>query len=421
MKTELEQQTQTQDALTNVQAVQPYQLTPGDLTSTLPPAYMDEELWKMRPPESLVNPPSTKEINKQMWIASFMGALMVGLTTKDAGAAITGGLLTAIGLHDYGHALQKRAKHVPQMKKDGFSDQAILAYYETGDQKIIQQERQDMLARDKFNEANRDDVRNFAERQRQYDSNSAYRDASMAQRNNFQNASLSLRSQGLDLRRQQLKVMMDKSRVNDDLAGISPRELSRQILLGGVDPLTGKAPTAARIKLATDWQAGNSGYAATRNGLLTNLGQVESLMGMDVSDGTGLIAGYFPATWQTGDGQKVRSLIGNLQSQEFLRNVQAMKGMGALSEAEGARIQSAVAALDPQSGPEELSRQLNDIRAQVISAIERADDAAVFNQWDVPSEPSKPEAAKTESAKTEPAKVGTYTSKDGITVEVSRE
>ena len=425
MKTELEQTLQTEDALTNVEAYQPYELIPNQGT-TIPSFYQDDKPWQEAAKKGkLVSPPGQKEINKQMWIGSFMTALIVGLTTKDPSSAIAGGLMGAIAIHDYGNQLRTRGKHVEQLQKDGYSAPAILKWYEDGDESALAAERDDMLARDRFNEGNRDDERNFKERVRQFDSNASYRDASLAQRDRFQQANLSFRRQTLDMRRQQMQAALAKGQLAERVNGLTAKELNQSVLTSGLDPLTGKAATAARMKQAAEWAAGNSGYAATRAGLLTNLSQVDELIGLDISNGTGAVAGWLPSWVQDPGGQRVRSIVENLKSQEFLRNVQNMKGLGALSEGEGKRVEAAIAALDPQSAPEELATQVNNIRESVIAAIERADDNAVFNQWDVgelapiPAAPTPGEAKPEEPAK--PATSGKHTSSGGITYEVTQE
>lgn len=418
MKTELDQQLQTEDALSNVQAAQPFQLVNPQLTSTLPPFYQDDAAWQGAKPKDLVTPPSTKEINKQMWVGSFMTALMVGLTTKDAGAALTGGLLGAIAIHDYGHALRKRGEHVPDMVKRGYSPEAILAYYEDGNQELLNQERDDMRANRQLDNQIRNQDRNFEEGRRRFDETSEYRDASLAQRERFQNANLSFRRQTLDMRREQLNAAMRKGQIEEARLGISPRDAVRQILTGGADPMTGKAPTAARIKQVQQWQEGNNAYRGQRNGIVTQLDKVGQLIALDMSDGTGMVAGMIPqSALVVGDGQQVRSLLSNLQSGQFTTNIAALRGMGALSEAEGARIQNLVASLDPSLGEGELRRQLEDVQRSLLTAIEQADSNAAMYQWDMPEEQPAEQPAQAEGE----APTGKRTASNGVTYEVTKE
>ncbi|MCP2003503.1 UNVERIFIED_ORG: hypothetical protein J2Y78_002043 [Buttiauxella agrestis ATCC 33320] len=426
MTTQLDNQLQTQDAAVSAEAATPLALLPGQ--STAPPQIYDKpELWEQAAQSGkLVNPPSVKEINKQMWTGSFMTALIVGLTTKDLGSAIAGGLMGSIAIHDYGHSLRQRSEYVPQMQKDGYSNAAIMDYYKTGNQTLLNQERDDMLDASRFKEQVRTGDRNFVEGQRRFDENADYREESLrsreynqaanrSQRQAFQNASMTVRRAGLDLRRQQLTAQLRAQQTAAGAADKSPRQIAQAILQNGVDPTTGKAPTGARIKQVQEWQEGNSGYAGARASLVRNLDQVTGLLALDVSDGTGALAGQLPA-WahMGGGGQHIREQITSLQSQEFLRNVQALRGMGALTAAEGDKLQSVVASLDPRLDETELRGQLGYIQTAIIGALERADNNAVMMDWDMP------EGAKAPAETSKPA-AETKTSSTGTTYTVERD
>lgn len=422
MKTELQQQVQTEDALTNVQAYQPYELLPNQGT-TVPSFYQnDKQFQEIAQKGKLVNPPSKGEMHKQMWIGSFMTALIVGLTTKDSSAALAGGLMGAIAIHDYGNQLRTRGKHVEQLQKDGYSAPAILAWYEDGDEKMLNQERDDMLARDRFNEGNRDDERNFAERVRQFNVNDQYRNASMAQRDRFQQASLSFRRQTLDMRRDQLNAQLMKGQLAERVAGMSAADINRAINTTGLNPLTGKSATGPERKTAAEWVAGKTGYGATRAGMVSQLNKVGELLDLDVANGTGLEGYVSPSLFMSGEAQQVRELLTNLKSGQFMTNVQNMKGLGALSEAEGARVQNLVASLDPTLGEDELRRQLGDIQQTMITAVERLDDSALYNQWidSVPEDAPTGGDKQTEAPAKAP-ETGKHTSSGGIKYEVTKE
>jgi hypothetical protein len=61
----------------------------------------------------------------------------------------------------------------------------------------------------------------------------------------------------------------------------------------------------------------------------------------------GKVLGYVPGT----DAKDFRAKLDTLKSQQFLTQAKEMKGMGALSDAEGARIERAVASLDADQSP----------------------------------------------------------------------
>ena len=62
-----------------------------------------------------------------------------------------------------------------------------------------------------------------------------------------------------------------------------------------------------------------------------------------------------------------------LKSQSFLSSVQQMRGLGALSDAEGKKITSALAALNPAMSRSEFEKQLNI----VVSTMNRAKEYAM--------------------------------------------
>lgn len=72
--------------------------------------------------------------------------------------------------------------------------------------------------------------------------------------------------------------------------------------------------------------------------------------------GTGWTAasGIVPST----DAKAFRTDLENLKSQLFLPTIQQMRGMGALSNAEGAKVEAAVQNLDPSVGEVEMKRRL---------------------------------------------------------------
>ncbi|WP_193147869.1 hypothetical protein [Citrobacter freundii] len=135
--TDLQDQRQNETVTTQWQGAAPTALQ--DNGGTVPNVYAQMDLTKQA--ANPINPPSTAEIHKQMWIGSFMMALMSGLASGNPAAAIVGGMWGAIGIHDYGNTLQQRAKQVPQLQKDGYSMQAILKWYEDGDNSELDKER----------------------------------------------------------------------------------------------------------------------------------------------------------------------------------------------------------------------------------------------------------------------------------------
>lgn len=146
-QTQLQANRQNEEVQTQWQGAAPQPLQ--DNGSTIPTGYLNMDL-RGKVPQNPYQPPSTGEIHKQMWIGSMMLALMAGLASGNASAAIVGGMWGAIGIHDYGNTLRQRAQWTDKLQKEGYSGPAILKWYEDGDTSGLDKERDDMLNRDRL-------------------------------------------------------------------------------------------------------------------------------------------------------------------------------------------------------------------------------------------------------------------------------
>ena len=89
-----------------------------------------------------------------------------------------------------------------------------------------------------------------------------------------------------------------------------------------------------------------------------------------IASGTGMtsLLGVVPGT----DAKDFKARLENLKSQVFLPTVKSLQGMGALSNAEGEKIASAVANLDPSLGQEALSKQLTILAQEMSKSAKKA-------------------------------------------------
>lgn len=108
--------------------------------------------------------------------------------------------------------------------------------------------------------------------------------------------------------------------------------------------------TLERDKFVAEQKLKTNGVATDTQNQMDTLGQsvetVRSLLkhpGLSSGTGTG---GDFRAWFNGSDAKDFRAMADTLKSQQFLTQAKEMKGMGALSDAEGARIERAVASLD---------------------------------------------------------------------------
>lgn len=118
----------------------------------------------------------------------------------------------------------------------------------------------------------------------------------------------------------------------------------------------------------------------TLDGLTQSLTTVDAVMRHPgLSKGTGF--GGDAMSWVNGsDAADFRAQLAVLKSQAFLSSVAGMKGTGALSDAEGKRLESAIAALDTSQSPEQMRNQLGVIK----STLEKA-QAKVISRGQAPA------------------------------------
>ncbi|EPL5323452.1 DNA transfer protein [Citrobacter freundii] len=146
--------------------------------------------------------------------------------------------------------------------------------------------------------------------------------------------------------------------------------LNSQIASTGVDPLTGKPATGARIKAANNWLDGNNGY---NESLITGergIEKIDSLVNKGGLAGVGRVEGQLPDAMTSAEGLENRNAIEELKSGAFVQNVQMLRGLGALSNAEGSKLENLIARLDVTQPEDVVRKQLGEIRSQ-YSVLQR--------------------------------------------------
>lgn len=124
----------------------------------------------------------------------------------------------------------------------------------------------------------------------------------------------------------------------------------------------------------------DSGYS----GLVDTLNLVDAIEGHEGFSSAVGIQGSFP-TFPGSKAAGVEGLIDTLSSQNFLNSVQQMKGMGALSDAEGKKLSSAVASLKPNMSEVDFKKALNVIRGITNRAKAKAESSYKSKGYDIPN------------------------------------
>ena len=149
-----------------------------------------------------------------------------------------------------------------------------------------------------------------------------------------------------------------------DVQDMDTLALNSQIASTGVDPLTGKPATGARMGQARKWLEGNNGY---NESLITGergIEKIDSLMNKGDLAGVGRVEGRYPDAMTSAEGLENRNAIEELKSGAFVQNVQMLRGLGALSNAEGSKLENLIARLDVTQPEDVVRKQLSEIRSQ---------------------------------------------------------
>lgn len=109
--------------------------------------------------------------------------------------------------------------------------------------------------------------------------------------------------------------------------------------------------------------------AALQNaqGAVALIDTLEKHPGFGGAVGASLTPGFLPAT----DRKGAEAIIDQLKGQAFLNSIQQLRGMGALSDAEGAKLQQAAARLNPNQSEKDFKIALEEYKSVVKSGIER--------------------------------------------------
>lgn len=192
-------------------------------------------------------------------------------------------------------------------------------------------------------------------------------------RNNDMTNARAIRGQDLSYKAQMARLNHDKYVFKQSQAALERAgqlqdmdvlSLNSQIAVTGIDPLTGKAATSARMSQAKRWLDGNNNY---NNALITGergIEKIDSLLGKKELEGIGRFEGRNIDGFTSAEGLANRNAIEELKSGAFVQNVQTMRGMGSLSNAEGQKLENLIAKLDITQPEEVVRKQLSEIRSQ---------------------------------------------------------
>lgn len=168
-----------------------------------------------------------------------------------------------------------------------------------------------------------------------------------------------------------LKQQETAIRVNDNRAKAienqlkqEMNELKRQELQQKLDAARSKAEQAKVGKQVT-----GEGVISTAERGLELISNIRNSPGLSSAVGVPGVTKFLPGT----DARETSSMIDTLKSQIFLAEVSKMKGLGALTEAEGRKLETSIASLDPSMPEKAFMRNLKIIEGTLNDAIGRAE------------------------------------------------
>lgn len=134
-------------------------------------------------------------------------------------------------------------------------------------------------------------------------------------------------------------------------------------------------------KLATQ------GQLATFDTMLDTLDRVKNHPGIERA--TGKMA-YLPSI-KGSDAYNFEQSLETLKSQAFVPMVASLKGMGALSDAEGKKLTAAVGELDAGMSKEEFTKSIDRINSDISAAKRRIQASSMGGNYEVPAAQEQPQ------------------------------
>lgn len=168
----------------------------------------------------------------------------------------------------------------------------------------------------------------------------------------------------VDTRAAQLDIQREENRIKAMEASLKreDNDLRRQELQRKIDDAKLK-----RDQLQRENQSSADSAFSTVDRALDTVSKLQAHPGLAGNLGARGVIPNVPGT----EAADARALIDQLQSQGFLAEVDKMRGMGALTEAEGKKLTNAIGALDTKQSESQFRKQLDSINSQFTEARKR--------------------------------------------------
>lgn len=192
---------------------------------------------------------------------------------------------------------------------------------------------------------------------------------------------ITVRGQNISAQNAALSREIQRAELQDK---VLDRQIARETNQIKLDELKQKqADVRQKAEIAkSDRQAAAQGAVDTFSTALDSLGEIEKSPGLSKAVG---VRSAFP-TVPGSDAANFEARLDTFKAQTFLPMVASLKGMGALSDAEGKKLSDAVGALSPKMSEDAFRSSIGKIRTQLESKL-----GTVKKQFDY-QEPAAPAA-----------------------------
>lgn len=192
---------------------------------------------------------------------------------------------------------------------------------------------------------------------------------------------ITVRGQNISAQNAALSREIQRAELQDK---VLDRQIARETNQIKLDELKQKqADVRQKAEIAkSDRQAAAQGAVDTFSTALDSLGEIEKSPGLSKAVG---VRSAFP-TVPGSDAANFEARLDTFKAQTFLPMVASLKGMGALSDAEGKKLSDAVGALSPKMSEDAFRSSIGKIRTQLESKL-----GTVKKQFDY-QEPESPAA-----------------------------
>lgn len=191
---------------------------------------------------------------------------------------------------------------------------------------------------------------------------------------------ITVRGQNISAQNAALSREIQRAALQDK---VLDRQISRETNQIKLDELKQKqADVRQKAEIAkADRQAAAQGAVDTFSTALDSLGEIEKSPGLSKAVG---VRSAFP-TVPGSDAANFEARLDTFKAQTFLPMVASLKGMGALSDAEGKKLSDAVGALSPKMSEDAFRSSIGKIRTQLESKLGTVKKQFDYQEPEVPA------------------------------------